>query len=343
MRNRLRYLALFTALTPLTAAAQDMPPAQVEVVQVTRQAMTPTVQLKGNVMALKNAVVSAEVDGRLEDIVLVGTLLQKGQQLGQINPDRYEFELARERAELKALRADLTFRNNEVARLETLIKQDNASATQYQRELAAKQVVEQNILAAQADVARAERNKADTTPRAPFDGVIAERLANIGEFIRAGEPLVRIVNSQQKDISVPVPLRYEPLLREGMQLDVTSRDRTFTLPVRSVVPVGDMNSRMIEVRLDASDSELLAGDAVTVLVPKAPSGNEVAIPRDALIIKGNDRFIYVVDANNKAQKVTATIRYAHGPYLVLEEGVNDGDYVIIRGGERLQPGSLVQY
>lgn len=339
--KRLTLAGLFACLVSTHLYAQDMPPAQVEVARLEAISLAPSIQLKGNVISLQDAVLSSEVEGQLEDILFVGTQVEKGQRLAQINNEKSEWQLLREEAKLAGLVTDFNFRQSEVERFKVLASQDNASKTQLQRELASKQMLEQQILSAKADVAEAKRALNDSSIKAPFSGVLAQRHAQLGEFIRIGDPIARLVNQSLIDISVPAPIRHQDLLSSGMLVRVNYHNGQLTLPIRQVVSIGDPNSRMVEVRLDASDSGLLVGDSVTVFLPKALPSIEVAIPRDALVIKGSQTYIYLVDSESKAQQVSVNVRYADGPWVVLDGDVKPNDLVVIRGAERLQPDSMV--
>ena len=341
LARTLTTLFIGLSLSCTVLQAQDMPPAQVEVVSVEAIALAPSIQLKGNVISLQDAVLSSEVEGLLENILFVGATVEKGQVLAQINDEKLAWQLLREEAKLAGLITDFKFRENEVERFRVLASKDNASKTQLQRELASKQILEQQILSARADVAEAKRALNDSSIKAPFSGVLAQRHAQLGEFIRIGDPIVRLVDEQLKDISVPAPIRHKHLLKAGMMVQVNYHEGQITLPIRQVVAIGDPNSRMVEVRLDASSSDLLVGDSVTVFLPKATPSVEVAVPRDALVIKSGQTFVYVVDSESKAQQISVKVRYADGPWVVLEEDINVGASIVVRGAERLQPNNPV--
>ena len=115
MKKLLTILATSIALlTSASASARQMPPAEVEVVEITMRSMAPTIALKGEVVSLQDAVLSAEVEGLLEDVLLVGTAVKKGQVIAQLNRDRMSWQVQRAEAELASLRADLVFRRSEV-------------------------------------------------------------------------------------------------------------------------------------------------------------------------------------------------------------------------------------
>lgn len=342
MKKLLTILATSIALlTSASASARQMPPAEVEVVEITMRSMAPTIALKGEVVSLQDAVLSAEVEGLLEDVLLVGTAVKKGQVIAQLNRDRMSWQVQRAEAELASLRADLVFRRSEVERFTVLANQNNASKTQLQRELANTEMLEQQIVLAQANLSEAKRRLQDTAIKAPFDGVLAARHAQMGEFIRVGDPLVRLVNTEAKDIVLPTPVQYQQFITADMQIAVDYRGQLLNLPIRQVVPIGDPNSRMIEVRVDASNDSLIVGDAVTVAVPKAHASQEPAVPRDALVIRGSQIFVYRVNADGQAEQVAVNVRFADGGWVVLNGRINVGDKVIVRGAERLQPNAQV--
>lgn len=330
-----------TLLASINIHAMQMPPADVEVYELEMRKMAPTIALKGEVVSLQDAVLSAEVDGQLEAILLVGEVVKKGQVIAQLKRDRMDWQVQRAAAELASLRADLVFRRSEVERFRVLASQDNASKTQLERERANAEMLEQQIVLAQTNLSEAKRLLADTAIKAPFDGVLAARHAHVGEFIRVGDPLVRLVDTQHKDIVLPSPIQYQHHITQGTSLEVAYRDETLTLPVRYVVPIGDRNSRMIEVRIDANSTALLVGDAVTVAVPKAPSSDEPAVPRDALVIRGAQTFVYRVNEAQQAEQVSVNVRFADGDWVVVEGDIKAGDRIIVRGAERLQPNALV--
>ena len=343
MQPKLYKALAISAVWLLTSSlgAQEMPPPQVEFVTVQAMSLSPSIQLKGNVIALQDAVISSEVEGVLEDIQFVGNKVELHQSIGQINQDKLQWQVQREDAKLKGLLAELKFLESEVERFKKLASNDNASKTQLQRELATQDMVAQQILSARADLAEAKRALDMSSIKAPFDGIVARRHAQVGEFIRIGDPIVRLVNQNLKDISVPTPIRHQQLLKVGMLVKVNYHDQLLEFPIRQVVRIGDQNSRMVEVRLDITGSDLIIGDSVTVFIPKAEPNVEVAIPRDALVIRNSQSFVYTIDANSKAQQVVAQINYADGPWIVLHGGVNAGDRVIVRGAERLQPDNKV--
>ena len=67
----------------------------------------------------------------------------------------------------------------------------------------------------------------------------------------------------------------------------------------------------------------------------------LTVPRDALVLRPEGQSIFIVDAENVAQKVPVTVGIGHGEHVEILGTVSPGDRVVIRGNERLQPGQPV--
>lgn len=320
---------------------QEMPPAQVSVVEVGKQFMAPKVSLKGNVIATKKGVIAAEVAGQIDDIALVGKRVEKNGSIASINPDALSWTLARAKANAESLKADLIFRNSEVDRFASLAKKKNASKTQLQQAIAVRDMLVQTINMAEADVNEAEKALLRSKVPAPYSGVITERMVEIGEYVSVGDPIARLVNTKQIEVALPTPLDYFSMLKPGDSLTVVrNSEEQLILPIRSIINVGDEQSRMVETRIDAAESNLVVGESVSVLIPVAIAQEQLAIPRDAIIIRGSQTFIYRV-ANNTAEQIPVDIQFTDDQWLAVSGNVRIGDQLITRGAERLQPGSPV--
>jgi RND family efflux transporter MFP subunit len=323
--------------------AQEMPPAQVEVVNVVKKLMAPTMELQGNVVSLNDAQLAAEVEGQLNWIAEVGTQVSKGDVIAGIDTSVLQLNLTRAEASLARLEADLKFREREVVRFTELAKRDNTSKTRLQQELATKEMLQSDIVTAQASIALVKRDLDKSQVKAPFAGVLVNKLAHQGEYLSLGEPLLRLVDISNKEISVATPIAIMHLLKPQMAVAVKTSSGIQQLPVRTIVPVGDMSSRMVEVRLQAAGTALAVGESVKALMPKAESKEAVSVPRDALVIRGAQTFVYKVNSESKAEQVEAQIEFAVGDWVSVESGIVAGDKVIVRGAERLMPGQKVSF
>jgi multidrug efflux pump subunit AcrA (membrane-fusion protein) len=99
---------------------------------------------------------------------------------------------------------------------------------------------------------------------------------------------------------------------------------------------------MFEVRVAANDPQWIVGSPVRVSLPNSEPRELVAIPRDALVLRGNDVFIMRVKDDNTVERVDVRTGIGLGGLVEVSGDVSDGDRVVTRGGERLQTGQAVR-
>lgn len=339
--QNIKFLLAYFLLSGYVSAFQEMPPALVEVIVAEEKAMAPTMEVSGNVISLNDARISSQVSGQLTWLAEVSTQTKKGDVLARIDPQTYQINQRRMQAQLERFKADLDFRNQEVKRFQKLASRDNASKARLQEELARRNMLLHDIADAEASLDLATTDLKRTQITAPFDGHLSSRLASVGEYLAIGDDVVRLVETENLEVSLFAPLSVLPFLSVGEPILVKYASQDALFPVKGIVPVGDRVSRMIEVRLSVSSANWVAGTPVTVSVPNGQPLNTVAVPRDALVIKGSEVFVYRVGADMKAEQIKANVGAVVGSWVALKNGVNIGDKVIVRGAERLMPGQAV--
>jgi hypothetical protein len=112
--------------------------------------------------------------------------------------------------------------------------------------------------------------------------------------------------------------------------------------VRAIVPVGDTASRTIEVRLSLPSGAAFVGDAARVLIPSAAPRQVVAVPRDALVLREDNTYVFKVDKKDQAQRVAVETGSEDGLMVEVRGPIAAGERVIVRGAERLETGQKVR-
>jgi len=319
----------------------EMPPAQVEVVLAEDRLLAPVMDVSATVISVNDSRISSEVEGPLIWIAKVGTEFKKNDIVARIDERLLKINHRRAKANVARLKADMVFRNEEVDRFTELAKRDNTSKSRLQEVIARREMLKQDIIEAEANLERAAGDLARTEILAPFPGHLVERLANHGEYLNVGSNVARLVNTQNVEIAMAAPITIAPYLQKGNAVTVFDKNKTVSLPIRTIVPVGDGISRMMEVRLSVNPGEWVIGAPVKVKLPKGVAVQTVAVPRDALIIKGARASIFKIGADMKAEQVNANLRGTVGLWVAVNDSIKAGDKIVIRGGERLTPGQDV--
>lgn len=345
MTSFMMLMAAF-GLTFAAAQAQEdapaYPPARVEVASAESREMVPLVDVSGTVISINDSHIAAEVEGVLTWLANAGDSVDAGSVIARIDPRLMNIAMQRAQAEVARLESDLGYRQQQVARHEELAASRHTPAHLLEEIRAQRDQLRHRLSDARAQLERAKGDLDRTTIRAPFAGHVAGRLASVGEYVTSGNPVLRLVDTHRLEITLRAPLTVAPFIKPGLEVEVTSGGITRLHPVRTVVPVGDMVSRMVEVRLNVNESDWLVGSPVQVSLPADTPVTAIAVPRDALVERNGEAFIYKVSGESTAQQIVADIAATVGLWVGVSSGVEAGDRVIVRGAERLSDGQPVE-
>ncbi len=333
--------ALSLALTPCLVFAQGAPPAPVTVEHARKDTFSATLWVPGTVISRNDARVAAETDGRLTWVAEAGTRIGAGEAFARIDDTDLRLALKDNQARLESLRAQLRFQETNLARLRQLEVSNNAAANQIDEAQSQLDVTLQEIERAAVAVAQTERRIEQTRVLAPFPALVVERLVQAGEFVTRGTPVARIVDVDSREIRVSAPLSVAPFLREGLEVSVQHAGTETLSPVERVIPVGDERSRMFELRVAAANPAWVVGSPVRVALPNSDPRELVAIPRDALVLRGTEVYVLRVTDDGTVEKIEVDTGIGLGSLVEVIGKVDAGDRVVVRGAERLQPGQPV--
>ncbi len=334
-------LPVFATMAVMAQGGPSMPPAQVQVVAAEERLMAPQIDVSGTVISLNDSKISAEVEGALLWVADVGAEVAEGAVIARIDDRLLRVAVSQASAKLKRLQADMVFRKQDVTRFQELAARDNASRARLEEVIARRDMLVHEISDAEAGLDRAQGDLARAEIRAPFPGHVVARIVSKGEYLTVGKEVLRLVDTQNMEIVIPAPLAVARYLKVGSDVTVYEAGGVHVLPIRTVVPVGDSISRMVEVRLSTPAAGWVVGTPVKVSLPKGDAVQAVAVPRDALVLKGSLVFVYKVGEDMTAQQIKADVVATVGLWVSLDGGVAAGDKIVVRGAERLQPGQTV--
>ena len=319
----------------------EMPPARVEVANAELREMAPMVDVSGTVVSLNDSRIASEVEGVMTWLADVGADVGKGDVIARIDPTLIAIAVKRAEANVARLASDFEYRQRQLERNQELAAKNSVSKTLLDEAIAQRSQAQHALADAEAALERARADLDRTTIRAPFAGHVTARLASVGEFVNVGEDVVRLVDTHNLEVALPASISLTRFIRPGMKVLVKNGGIVREHPVRTVVPVGDAVSRMVEVRLTVGDSEWLVGTPVQVSLPGDTAVSTVAVPRDALVERGRQTYVYRV-AEGKAEQIMVEINAIVGLWVGVAGGVEPGDQVIVRGAERLSAGQAVE-
>jgi membrane fusion protein (multidrug efflux system) len=374
MLHRLSGLCLLLAfalgLLSFPAEAQPAPggPPAVGVVRAIRQQVTQSDEFIGRIQAVGRVALVARVTGFLEKRLFVeGAEVKKGDLLYQLEQPPFQAQVDASKATVEQLQAQ--HRNAELTlqRAQLLLQTPAGQQSNVDSALASERALAAQIAGAQAQLQTAEINLGYTQIRAPIDGRISSTAVTEGNVVSpTSGTLAMIVSQEPMYVNFPIALRAGLDLRnryanqggygavviklrlpDGQiyghdgKLDYASptvAENTDTITLRGVVPnpvfpgmqAGQPGSR-----------ELSDGEFVTVLLEGVQPITVLAVPRAAVLSDQQGDFVYVVDAENKAQVRRIQLGQSTPSTAVVTAGLNEGELVVSEGLQRVRPGQPV--
>lgn len=258
-------------------------------------------------------------------------------------------------------KAALDLADAEFARIASLLDQKVVSQSEYdqrrmqveaarQQHRMAQNGAEQSfraLQAARARVALARKATADTVVRAPFDGIVAERLVGVGDYVSRGTRVATVVRVDPMRVELTVPEQQVPMIHVGQDVRLTVDawpGEEFTARVRYVSPSLRADQRALTVEAIAANpgGRLKPGLFATAAIRQRAPAAALLVPAAALeTIAGTSR-VYVVVGGQKVEERIVTIGEKVGDRVEITSGVAKGDVVVAQPNGRLVDGAAVK-
>jgi RND family efflux transporter MFP subunit len=361
-----RALALFLVVAALGAELHaQMPPAAVRVEPVQSEKLQPRQFATGEVRAVQRSHVAGREAGLVLELpVRVGRRVEKGALIARLDDRLLRLERAEIAADREVADAALGERKAELGLARwrheafSALKQRGSSheheVQQALAEIAGAEAAlsraEKQLLLLDARAATLEQRIADLRVVAPFSGIVAQRLAEEGEWLSAGSPLVELLSDAEMEAWIEVPEALASALASGAAaIEVTLPALGLELVVRDyrTLPQVDARTRTFSLVVPLANEKgaLKPGMSVRALVPTGELAEHLTVSLDAVLRNDVGLFVYVARTSGPgAPPIAAPVRveklFSHGARIAVQSGeLRAGDLVVIEGNERLFPGS----
>jgi len=367
--NLILPLVIFLML-PVESDAQSPPagPPAVGVVRAERQQITQTDEFIGRIQSIGRVALVARVNAFLEKRLFVeGAEVKQGDLLYQLEQPPFQAQVDANKANVAQLEAQHTYAAQQLARSQYLMKTPAGQQQTVDQDLSNERSLAAQVAAARAQLQTAEINLGYTEIRAPIDGRISATEVTEGNVVSpTSGTLATLVSQDPMYVLFPVSMRAGLDLRDRYEakggfnaviiklrltdgriyghdgkLDYVSptvATNTDTVTVRGVVP-----NPFIPGLPEGGPAprELFDGEFVTVLLEGVQPITVLAIPRAAVLSDQQGDYVYVVDAQNKAQQRRIQLGQSTPSTAVVSSGLEEGELVVSEGLQRARPGEVV--
>ncbi len=369
--------------TTVTAAAKPEPLA-IQTATIESRPIDRYLRVTGSLVPDEQAEVSAEVTGRIiETPVERGSRVAAGSTLVRVSASETTAQLAEAEANAAQIearlglaaeqpfdpmrvpdvmnaRASVELAEAEFNRIESLLDQKVVSQSEYDQRRAqveaarqqfqmAQNVAQQSyrsLEAARARISLARKSMADTSVRAPFAGIVAERIVSVGDYVTRGARVATVVRVDPLRVELTVPEQSIALVKVGQPVRLTVDaypGETFIATVRFVSPSVRPDQRALTVEAVApnADGRLKPGLFVTAAMQQPASAPALMAPVSALeTVVGTSRMFVVKDTTVEERIVTLGERV--GDWIEITSGLAPGDVVALEPRGRLVDGTVVR-
>lgn len=355
-------LVVVIAVVILSLAGMDSP---VKVKVVTAELRSPAqsealMTATGYVIAEQEAAVASKATGRLVYLgVVEGDKVKKGEVIARLQDNDVKAQLAEAKANLEVNKATLADAQWNYNRDKKLLKSGSITESayhsaemQYMRAKASVDVAKANVQAASVEVE-------NTLIRAPFDGTVLTKNANVGEIvapmagsINARGTVVTIADMKSLDVHADVAESNIELVKPGQDCIITLDaypNVQYNGYVSKIVPTANRAKAtvMVKVAFRKYDSRVLPemSAKITFLRSSKPPTNTgrssvLVIPRSAVVNLHDGQVVYRV-VSDKAIETPVILGASFGDYVSIESGLVDGDSVVQSPGNKIRNGIVV--
>lgn len=303
-------------------------------------------RLTGTVRSRIEADLGFRVPGKIvARLVDPGTVVRQGQPLLRIDASDLALSAQAARDRLAAARAEDERARAEEARLRELVEGGATSRSAYEAALAARRAAAANLSAAQASASEASNQRSYSVLTADADGVVIDVLAQPGQVVAAGTPVVRLARSGPREAAVAVPETLLASLPRQATATLLGPGRPIGAKLREIAGSADPATRTFAARyaLDAPSSQLPLGSTVTLALASMAAANRVAVPLSALNDDGKGPAIWTVGTNGIVRKrPVKVIRLFDETALIAGLSLARGERIVAMGAHLLRDGQRVR-
>lgn len=312
----------------LTVACSDTPSSSavrvVEVAIVQKGDIQESITLTGTIQAKKKVVLTAKSSGTLQYVAQTGDVVKKDALIAKLGNSEIEQSriTAQETAQLAKQQYD------QIQQL----KQENAANSDQDIQDSTRAWLEAKNALAQANIAWEE-----TRFLAPFDAVVGAYASNEGAQLQAGDPVVTLHDASQSYIALDIPSKFIQYLKIKQPVMVQDQPAVLT----SFQKMVDSDTRTVPATVDFTCSGCLIGELVPVQVPIQIHHAVYWVPTGAVFQQEGKSYVYLVQ-DNILKKIKVKPGLQEKARLEIVSGLKEGDVVVVKAQDTLQPGMTVE-
>ena len=344
---------LAAAVLLLGACSQAAVPVQEDIRSVRTMTVAPArtqsvAEFSGEIKPRIESRIGFQVSGRVtQRLVEVGQTVAAGTPLAAIDAADYRLSAAASSAQLAAAQADRDQQRLDYGRFVDLNRQGFTSGADLERRKAQLDAAEARYEQASAQASVSGNQTAYATLRAPVAGVVTAVEAEVGQVVAAGQPVIRIAQTREKEVAIAIPENRLEALRliPEVQVSLWTGGAPLRGRVREISPIADPATRTFPARISLIDppASVAWGMTATVRFATTLPSPVIALPLQSLVHEGGNTYVWQLDrATQSVRRNAIQVANVSGNDVVVTAGVNAGDTIVTAGVHLLKEGQRVK-
>lgn len=327
---------------------------------------TPILTASGYLVARRQSVVSAKIQGRIATLLVdAGSVVQEGQVLATLDNADYIANIAKAKADIEFAKASLSEAQRQLRLQENMWRDKVVSQDSYDAAKSKVQLAEATLAQDEASLKIQEAQLEFTTVRAPFSGIVVKKMTEVGESVTPIAPgvnlstssgaIIAMADMNSLEAEVDVNESNVGQLKAGQPAEITVQaipDKTYKGVLRQVIPTADRTKATVTVKtiITNKDQNLKPEMScnVTFLQPSNPSAQKgavpqriVTVPKEAVASRQGKTVVFEVSDNKVRSLSVVTGNELHGQ-IIVKSGLVGSETLVNDPPQKLQDGDSVK-
>lgn len=317
----------------------------VEIGTVAKQDITPVLSFSANLEPVWSADISPKVDGRIDQLYVdEGDFVTAGMVIAVLDTNELQAQVVQAQGNLFSSKASLEQAELDLNRTAALAEQGAVSVQALDTARIKRDLALGQVQSAEGNLSLLQARLENANVVAPRTGIVVKRQLQAGFYAKAGSPIVTIadITSLLAKATVSEGQISELSVGSAVKIKVNALSgKEFTGNITRISPAAALPARTFtaEITIPNDDNILKSGMFAKVEIPGAVHTGAAVVPESALVMREDQKTIYIVTADNKAQQKLLKLGYVGNGIAEVLDGVKIGDKIVIAGQNKIKDGA----
>jgi RND family efflux transporter MFP subunit len=303
-------------------------------------------EVVGSIENVMDPTVGAEVAGRVTRVNgFTGKKVTKGELLAEIDAADFQIQSRADQAEINRLSSLLEHQERVAERQKKLVAQGFISQTAADDAIAQRDALRETLKAARARSEATGRSLTKSRVLAPIDGEIETQIVAVGDYVKLGDPLFKLVGVRLLRAHLLLPEASATRIRPGLKVLLSppaAPERVIEARIDELKPTVSANNRALDaiVKFRGDGNLLRGGGTVNARIVIDSREGALMVPEQSVVLRPAGKVVYVLENGTARQRIVETGLKQDGQQEI-RKGLVAGDTVAVDGAGFLTDGAAV--